>query len=118
MRTYNRKHYICEMDGCLEKHYALGLCHRHWNFLKFKEKQDNSLWAGIEKVDMQDEVSNALAILDEREAAVFYSRLAGNTLGVTGEKLGISRERVRQIEEFSLLKMRKWILIKREEKNK
>jgi RNA polymerase sigma factor (sigma-70 family) len=51
-----------------------------------------------------------LAILDERERTIIRSRFAldGNecTLRELGEDLGVSAERVRQIEAASLGKMR------------
>lgn len=28
---FNRKHFVCTLDYCEEKHYAKGLCRRHWD---------------------------------------------------------------------------------------
>lgn len=55
-------------------------------------------------------LARGLATLDERERAIVRARhLApmGATLSTLGKKFGVSRERVRQIEEHALSKLRK-----------
>jgi RNA polymerase sigma factor (sigma-70 family) len=57
-----------------------------------------------------EQLPRVLAILNERERTIICARfgLEGpeSTLGELGEQLGISAERVRQIEEVSLAKLR------------
>jgi DNA-binding CsgD family transcriptional regulator len=48
----------------------------------------------------------ALAELGERERTVFLQRLAGKTLEEVGKKLGVTRERVRQIEARAIRRLR------------
>ncbi|MBF0136821.1 MAG: RNA polymerase factor sigma-32 [Magnetococcus sp. DMHC-1] len=53
--------------------------------------------------------SQALAMLDDRERYIVEKRIMADTpatLELLGEQMGISRERVRQLEKRSLLKMR------------
>jgi RNA polymerase sigma factor (sigma-70 family) len=57
-----------------------------------------------------EQLPRVLAVLDERERTIICARfgLEGpeSTLGELGEQLGISAERVRQIEAASLAKLR------------
>lgn len=56
-----------------------------------------------------DLISQALNILDERERHIIYSRRLsedGETLQSIGERIGVSKERVRQIEAQALAKLR------------
>lgn len=82
---------------------------------------------GIERVSNADEVvarlsssfvtsrlKDALCILDEREyfiitRRVFCEQSTERTLEDIGNELGITRERVRQIQESALLKMRQYL---------
>jgi DNA-binding CsgD family transcriptional regulator len=61
----------------------------------------------------------ALAELGERERTVFLQRLAGKTLEEVGKELGLTRERVRQIEARALRRLRgrvvRYIIITKEE---
>lgn len=69
--------------------------------------------------DLQDEVGDLLGILDSRERKIIAFRfgLGGGrerTLEEVGKKFGVTRERIRQLQNSALLKMRK-ALRKREE---
>jgi len=62
--------------------------------------------------DLQDEVGDLLEILDDRERRIINSRfgLEGEnpkTLEEVGEKFGVTRERIRQLQNIALVKMRK-----------
>ncbi len=61
---------------------------------------------GPEEALMRREVQEALACLPERHQEVLRRRLQGETLAEIGARLGISRERVRQIEAKALLKLK------------
>lgn len=69
--------------------------------------------------DLRDEVGDLLDILDPRERRIIAFRfgLSGDrerTLEEVGQKFGVTRERIRQLQNMALLKMRK-ALRKREE---
>ena len=71
--------------------------------------------------DLRDEVGDLLGILDprERKSIAFRFGLNGGrerTLEEVGEKFGVTRERILQLQNIALLKMRK-ALRKREEFN-
>lgn len=58
-------------------------------------------------------LQSALTVLSERELSILRDRRLseeGETLEALGEKLGISKERVRQIENRALEKLRKALL--------
>jgi len=60
---------------------------------------------------LREDVRRALSVLTEREAqvVVMYFGLAweeAQTLQVIGERLGLTRERIRQIKEKALVKLR------------
>lgn len=64
--------------------------------------------------DLRDEVSELLSVLDEREQRIISSRfgLDGSkpkTLEEVGEKFGVTRERIRQLQNIALMKLRKAI---------
>jgi DNA-binding CsgD family transcriptional regulator len=66
-----------------------------------------------------DAVQSALGRIGEREKIVFLRRLGGMTLEEVGKELGISRERVRQIETRAIRRLRgrtvKHVIITKEE---
>lgn len=67
--------------------------------------------SGLENESLHNDLSTALSILSEREYAIVeaYFGLNGNTpltLEEIGERFGLTRERVRQIKEKSLRKVR------------
>ena len=71
--------------------------------------------------DLQDEVGDLLNVLDPRERKIIAFRFGldggrGRTLEEVGHKFGVTRERIRQLQNIALLKMRK-ALRKREELN-
>ena len=58
----------------------------------------------------KDKVSTALALLNEKERFIVMNRqMADEVLSLQsiGERFGISRERVRQIEKAALIKLKK-----------
>ncbi|MBI5682739.1 MAG: RNA polymerase factor sigma-32 [Deltaproteobacteria bacterium] len=58
----------------------------------------------------KEQTEYAMAVLNEKERFVIENRIMSDiplTLQEIGDKLGITRERVRQIEEFALKKLRK-----------
>ena len=64
--------------------------------------------------DLHDEVGILLKVLDERERHILSSRfgLDGSrpkTLEEVGEKFGVTRERIRQLQNIALMKLRKAI---------
>ena len=66
-----------------------------------------------------DAVRAALGELEAREKTVFLQRLGGRTLEEVGKELGISRERVRQIEARAIRRLRgktvKYVAISKDE---
>ena len=49
-----------------------------------------------------------LDLLDDREKEIIYDRMVnGKTLQQIGDKFGLTRERIRQIEAYALQKMRR-----------
>ena len=76
-------------------------------------------FAVLRDKDLRDEVGDLLEVLDERERRIIHFRfgLGGGrerTLEEVGKKFGVTRERIRQIQNIALLKMRR-ALRKREE---
>ncbi|PWU05411.1 MAG: RNA polymerase subunit sigma [Verrucomicrobia bacterium] len=64
--------------------------------------------------DLRDEVTELLDVLDERERQIISSRfgLDGSkpkTLEEVGENFGVTRERIRQLQNMALMKLRKAI---------
>ena len=62
--------------------------------------------------DLRDEVADLLGILDARERRIINSRfgLDGNkpkTLEEVGERFGVTRERIRQVQNIAILKLRR-----------
>jgi RNA polymerase sigma factor (sigma-70 family) len=116
MTSYRKKYeplsgyYICSYDGCLERHYALGLCRKHWNranLKKFQEEQGNRLWMGFSEKEIDAYLEFALSELSERERQVIHSRfIMGKTLREAGIELSVTRQRVMQIESVALRKIR------------
>jgi RNA polymerase primary sigma factor len=76
-------------------------------------------FAALRDKDLRDEIVELLDVLDARERRIIAYRfgLAGGrerTLEEVGRKFGVTRERIRQLQNMALLKMRK-ALRKREE---
>ena len=63
-----------------------------------------------EDIQLKDEISQVLSILSEREQDIIkrYFGLSGEsqTLEVIGEVYGLTKERIRQIKEKSIRKLR------------
>ncbi len=62
--------------------------------------------------DLRDEVGDLLAVLDEREKKIIFSRFGldggkSKTLEDVGEKFGVTRERIRQLQNIAIFKMRR-----------
>ncbi|MEX1045399.1 MAG: sigma-70 family RNA polymerase sigma factor, partial [Chthoniobacterales bacterium] len=76
-------------------------------------------FAALRDKDLREEVGDLLEVLDARERKIIAFRFGlsgGNerTLEEVGRKFGVTRERIRQLQNIALLKMRK-ALRKREE---
>ena len=76
-------------------------------------------FAVLRDKDLREEVGDLLEVLDARERKIIAFRfgLEGGrerTLEEVGRKFGVTRERIRQLQNIALLKMRK-ALGKREE---
>ena len=76
-------------------------------------------FAALRDKDLRDEIVELLEVLDARERRIIAYRfgLGGGrerTLEEVGKKFGVTRERIRQLQNIALLKMRK-ALRKREE---
>lgn len=70
--------------------------------------------SGIEQLLDKERVENLLEIMDERERDILDMRFGladkrTHTLAEVAKKLGVSRERIRQIEEAALKKIRKFV---------
>ncbi len=70
--------------------------------------------AGIEQVFDKEKLSTLLDIMSERERQILDMRFglmdsSPQTLAEVAKKIGVSRERIRQIEEAALRKLRKFI---------
>ncbi len=71
--------------------------------------------AGIQRLLNRERLDNLLEIMSEREKGILNLRfgLANDkpqTLAEVAKKLGVSRERIRQIEETALRKLRKFVV--------
>jgi RNA polymerase primary sigma factor len=74
------------------------------------EESDNPFETLRDK-DMLEEVEELLHMLDDRERMIINSRFGldgqePKTLGVIGETFGVTRERIRQLQNVALLKLR------------
>ena len=70
--------------------------------------------AGVEHFFDKERVANLLGIMSQRERKILDMRFGladgkSHTLAEVAKKFGISRERVRQIEEAALLKLRRFV---------
>ena len=71
--------------------------------------------AGIVKLLDRERIDNLLEVMSEREREILDLRFGlsstkPQTLAVVAKKLGVSRERIRQIEEAALRKLRKFVV--------
>ena len=62
--------------------------------------------------DLRDELPELLAILDPRERTIIFQRFGldgarPRTLEEVGKKLGVTRERIRQLQVIALMKLRR-----------
>src|SRR4030095_5952094 len=62
--------------------------------------------------NLRDEVGDLLAVLDEREKKIIFSRFGldggkAKTLEEVGKKSGVTRERIRQLQNIALMKLRR-----------
>jgi RNA polymerase primary sigma factor len=62
--------------------------------------------------NLRDEVGELLAVLDEREKKIIFSRFGldggkAKTLEEVGRKFGVTRERIRQLQNIALMKLRR-----------
>lgn len=71
--------------------------------------------AGIVKMLDRERIDNLLEVMSDREREILDLRFGlsndkPQTLAVVAKKLGVSRERIRQIEESALKKLRKFVV--------
>lgn len=76
--------------------------------------------AGIERLLDRERVDNLLEVMSEREREILDLRFGltntkPQTLAEVAQKLGVSRERIRQIEEAALRKLRKFVVNQQKE---
>ena len=62
--------------------------------------------------DLRDEVGDLIAVLDDREKKIIFSRFGldggkPKTLEEVGKKFGVTRERIRQLQNIALMKLRR-----------
>jgi len=62
--------------------------------------------------NLREEVSDLIAVLDEREKKIIFSRFGldggkPKTLEEVGKKFGVTRERIRQLQNIALMKLRR-----------
>ena len=62
--------------------------------------------------NMRNEISSLLLLLDEREKKIIFSRFGldggkPKTLEAVGKKFGVTRERIRQLQNIALTKLRR-----------
>jgi RNA polymerase primary sigma factor len=62
--------------------------------------------------NLRDEVGELLSVLDEREKKIIFSRFGldggkAKTLEEVGKKFGVTRERIRQLQNIALMKLRR-----------
>lgn len=62
--------------------------------------------------NLRDEVSELLDVLDDREKKIIFSRFGldggkAKTLEEVGKKFGVTRERIRQLQNIALMKLRR-----------
>ena len=62
--------------------------------------------------NLRDEVGDLLAVLDDREKKIIFSRFGldggkAKTLEEVGKKFGVTRERIRQLQNIALMKLRR-----------
>ena len=75
------------------------------------DEESNDPFETLRDKDMVEEVEELLHVLDDRERVIINSRfgLGGQepkTLEVIGEALGVTRERIRQLQNVALVKLR------------
>jgi len=76
--------------------------------------------AGIERMLDRERLDNLLDVMSEREREILDLRFGltdprTQTLAEVAKKLGVSRERIRQIEEAALKKLRKFVVSQEKE---
>ena len=80
------------------------------NLIPFKDDNDDNDFIVDDRI--KSELNNVLAILDDRERTIVESYFAVNsnfepmTLEAIGEKYGLTKERIRQIKEKAIRKLR------------
>lgn len=104
MARYARKFYLCRLNGCNNVYYRDGLCLHHW-----ERKQWRFLY--LKDFDVETTLRKVSQYLTQREIEVIQMRvLGGATCKQVGKEMNISPERVRQIEQEALGKIRRpWV---------
>jgi len=70
--------------------------------------------AGISKLMIRENIENLLDLMSQREREILDMRFGlidgkTQTLAEVSQKIGVSRERVRQVEEKALKKLRRYV---------
>jgi RNA polymerase primary sigma factor len=79
-----------------------------WLAMKMREPRSSF----SETETWRDELPELLAILDPRERTIIFQRFGldgarPRTLEEVGKKLGVTRERIRQVQNIALMKLRR-----------
>ena len=66
----------------------------------------------LQDKNLKDEVGDLLSVLDDREKKIIFSRFGldggkAKTLEEVGKKFGVTRERIRQLQNIALMKLRR-----------
>jgi len=84
------------------------------DMLASSDNQENALIALDEQQMLQEKVKEALSVLTSRERQVVEGRFfsgSEKTLQEVGDVLGITRERVRQLENNAKKKLKKYLQV-------
>jgi len=110
---------LCSVNGCYRKHYAKGLCNRHWAREQYPEKYKKvtatlpeyvslSVAEQLPIKDVYENITYATTIVndilskfeDGPRKDIFISRfLYEESLAAIGKRYGISGERIRQLSK-------------------
>jgi len=119
----------CNWDCCAEKHYAMGLCSKHYSTMrrqmyritlnKIINRDVISLdWVREKELHLQKlidswEVRDIVKCINKRLRRVIFFRFFRNlTLKETAIKLHLSAERIRQLEAKALKEIRHLLTMK------
>lgn len=113
-RTHSRRLLICIPDGVLQTTGGSGLPVAQSIGDEDKDylsviTVDEPASQFAEAADRESAVRRAVARLPPRDREVVLARMAGQTLGEIGERQGVCRERIRQIEQRAHGSLAAWL---------